>query len=257
MARLSFSRVEQLEKHGLCRVCSRLMSLRETIFTLAIASAVVLGVVVVGLIARGPRKEPVQAIPVKVAGIPGQTLPDEGGRPKEVSEQFQIFPRPELVESRANEADTLRVRSGQEEHIFVLYFVDALETTENHPQRVAEQARYFMVKDVETITRTGREAAAFVADVLKRKPFNVLTRWERVPNTLRYYAIIVVEGDDGRPVYLADLLMRRGYARVSGVDTFLPGDARDVPTYMAELQSLARKARETKSGIWGKAGPPE
>lgn len=232
------------------------MSFRETLFTLAIASAVVLGVVVIGVIARGPRKEPVPAIPVKVAGIPGQTLPDEGGRPMEVTEQFQIFPRPELVESRANEADTLRIRSGQEEHIFVLYFVDALETTQNHPQRVAEQARYFGVKEDKTVTEMGMEAAAYVTGLLKARPFNVLTRWERVPNTLRYYAIIVVENDDGRPVYLADLLMRRGYARLAGVSTFLPGDPRDEPTYVAELQSLARKARETKSGIWAKSSAP-
>ena len=138
----------------------------------------------------------------------------------------------------------------------MLYFVDALETTQNHPQRVAEQERYFGVRGDKLILDAGKEAASYAAELLKRRPFNVLTRWERVPNTLRYYAIIVVENDDGRPVYLADLLMRRGYARVAGVSTFLPGDPRDEPTYVAELQSLARKARETKSGIWAKSGTP-
>jgi endonuclease YncB( thermonuclease family) len=54
-------------------------------------------------------------------------------------------------------------------------------------------------------------------------------------------------------VYLADLLVRRGYARVGGLRTELPDDRRDQPAYMAELKALDDKARQTKSGIWSMA----
>ncbi len=228
------------------------MPFRDTLLNLAITAVLVLMVVLGGILLRDSRPSPAAALPVKVAGVPGETLPDEGGSPKAVEETFKIFPRATLVESRANEADTLRIRIGNDEHIFVLYFVDALEASMNHPQRVADQARYFGRTNEKVITSTGAEAAAYVAELLKTHPFEVLTRWERVPNTLRYYALIRYLREDGRHVYLMDLLLRKGYARLDGVDTLLPADNRDLPTYLAELMELSRKAREEKQGVWAK-----
>jgi hypothetical protein len=91
-----------------------------------------------------------------------------------------------------------------------------------------------------------------VSQLLKDNHFNVLTRWERVPNTVRYYAVILVQQPQG-PVYLADLLVRRGYARVGSVMTELPDDRRDQATYLAELRRLDEKARQGKAGIWAKS----
>ncbi len=228
------------------------MPLRDTLLNLAITAVLVLMVVLGGILLKESRPSPPPAVPVRVAGVPGETLPDEGGSPKDKEDKFLIFPRATLVESRANEADTLRIRIGNEEHIFVLYFIDALEASMNHPQRVAEQARYFGRTNEKVITSTGAEAAAYVAELLKTRPFEVITRWERVPNTLRYYALIRFLREDGQRVYLMDLLLRKGYARLDGVDTALPGDSRDLPTYLAELMSLSRKAREEKQGVWAK-----
>jgi len=221
---------------------------------LAITAVLVLVIVLGGIMLRETKSKVVPAVKVPVAGVPGQTTPDEGGVPKEKVERFQILPSPVLVDSRANEADTLRIRYGNEEHIFVLYFADALETTMNHPQLVAEQGRYFGKVADKTILEVGREAAEYVAQLLKDHHFNVLTKWERVPNTVRYYAIIKVQMPGG-PVYLADLLIRKGYAYVHGIPTELPDDNRDLPTYAVEIRDLAIKARETKSGIWAKAAP--
>jgi hypothetical protein len=228
------------------------MPLRDTLLNLAITAVLVLMVVLGGILLKESRPAPPPAVPVKVAGMPGETLPDESGGAKGVADKFLVFPRAVLVESRANEADTLRIRIGNDEHIFVLYFVDALEASMNHPQRVAEQARYFGRTNEKVIISTGMEAAAYVAELLKTRPFEVLTRWERVPNTLRYYALIRFLREDGQPVYLIDLLLRKGYARLDGVDTELPGDSRDLPTYLAELMALSRKAREEKQGVWAK-----
>jgi endonuclease YncB( thermonuclease family) len=228
------------------------MPFRTVIFNLAITAALLLVVVLGGILLRERKAVAVaQAVKVPVAGVPGQTTPDEGGVPKPVEDTFRILPSPVLVESRANEADTLRIRYGNEEHIFVLYFVDALETTMNHPQRVAEQGRWYGGVPDKTLLEVGNDAASYVTQLLKANHFNVLTRWERVPNTVRYYAIIKVQQPTG-PVYLADLLVRRGYARVGGLMTELPEEKRDQPTYLAELRTLDEKARNTKSGIWAK-----
>jgi endonuclease YncB( thermonuclease family) len=227
------------------------MPFRTVMLNLAITAVMVLVVVLGGILLKESRPQAVPAVKIPVAGVPGLTTADEGGVPKTALERFLILPSPMLVESRANEADTLRIRYGNEEHIFVLYFVDALETTMNHPQRVAEQGRYFGKAPDKVVLEVGNEAANYVAQMLKEKHFNVLTKWERVPNTARYYAIIKVEQPAG-PVYLADLLIRRGYARVQGISTELPDDRRDLPSYMVELNALAKKARETKSGIWSK-----
>lgn len=227
------------------------MPFRTVMLNLAITAVMVVVVVLGGVLLKGRRSQPVPAVKIPVAGVPGETTPDEGGVPKAAVERYQILPSPVLVESRANEADTLRIRYGNEEHIFVLYFVDALETTMNHPQRVAEQGRYFGKAPDKVVLDVGNEAAAYVAQLLKDHHFNVLTKWERVPNTVRYFAIIKVEQPSG-PVYLADLLIRKGYARVQGISTDLPDDKRDLPTYAVELNALAKKARETKSGIWAR-----
>ena len=227
------------------------MPFRTVMLNLAITAVLVLVIVLGGIMLRETRSKAVPAVRVPVAGVPGQTTPDEGGVPKVAGERFQILPSPELVESRANEADTLRIRYGNEEHIFVLYFADALETTMNHPQLVAEQGRYFGKAADKTILEAGNEAAAYVAQLLKDHHFNVLTKWERVPNTVRYYAIIKVQMPGG-PVYLADLLIRKGYAYVHGIPTELPDDKRDLPTYAVEIRDLAIKARESKSGIWAR-----
>jgi endonuclease YncB( thermonuclease family) len=224
------------------------MQFRETLLNLAITAVLVLIVVLAGMLLKQSRRVPA-ALPVQVAKPVGSE--SEPAR-KTASDRFEILRHPEFVESRANEADTLRVRVGGHEHIFVLYFVDALEASTNHPQRVAEQGRYFGNATDKTITDTGLEAAAFVSDLLRTKPFHVLTRWEQVPNTTRYYALITVELEPGKPVYLADLLMQRGLARLAGVTTELPADARDLQTYISELQSLARQARTQKAGVWAK-----
>jgi endonuclease YncB( thermonuclease family) len=229
------------------------MPFRTVMLNLAITAVLVLVIVLGGMLLQGLRSQTVpKALKVPVAGVPGMTTPDEGGVPKEVVPQFKILPSPLLVESRANEADTLRIRYGNEEHIFVLYFADSLETTMNHPQRVAEQGRYFGKVPDKTIIEVGQEAAAYVVQLLKDKHFNVLTKWERVPNTVRYYAVIKVQMPEG-PVYLADLLIRKGYAWINGISTELPDDKRDLPTYMVELGHLAKKARESKAGIWAKS----
>ena len=227
------------------------MQLRETLLNLAITCVLVLIVVLAAILLRESRTGPVaSAIPVNTAGVPGGGVgPLEGFRPVEPS--FVSFPGAEFIESRANEPDAFRVKIGLEELVLVLYFVDALEASWTHPQRVAEQARWFGNVQNQAVVDGGLVAMNYVAGLLKSRPFTVLTRWERVPNSSRYYALINVEHEPGKHAYLADLLMKKGYARVAGITTFLPpDDQRSMEDYLVELNGLAKQARLQKQGIW-------
>jgi endonuclease YncB( thermonuclease family) len=225
------------------------MPFRETLLNLAITCVLVLIIVLVAVLLKENRPAPLQALPVSVAQMPpGQAVSDAGRTPLQ---QFKIFPKAKLIDSRANEADTLRVKVSdtEEEHIFVLYYVDALDTSLTHPQRVQEQARYFGVSS-QRVIEEGQKAAQFVTQLLKDHSFTVMTRWEEVPGLSRYYALILVEISPGKQVYLADLLVQRGFARVAGVTSSLPADARSINDYALELQELRRRAQQSKAGIW-------
>lgn len=224
------------------------MPLRDTLLNLAITCVLVLIIVLVAILLKESQPAPLTAVPIPVAQVvPGQndalpaTLPD-----------FKIFPKSRLIESRTNEADTLRIKVSEteEEHIFVLYYVDALDASWTHPQRVQEQARYFGVASSQRIVDEGVKAMQYVTQLLKDKPFTVMTRWEQVPERSRFYALILVEIAPGRHAYLADLLVQQGYARVAGVTTALPADARSTNDYALELQALRTQAQQRKAGIW-------
>lgn len=223
------------------------MKLRDALMNLAITAALVLVMALVALVLKRSRPPAPKAIPVSQPGA----AYDQGGKP--VLEIFEVLPQAELVETRANEADTLRFRAGQEEFVFVLYFIDALESTPTHPQRIRDQSNWFGGASDRQIIETGAEALDYVRSLLASKPFLVLTRWERVPNSMRYYALVRVEIEPGRQVYLADLLMRAGYARIGGVTTHLPSDSRSQTDYLLDLKKLGDQARAAKAGIWAKA----
>jgi endonuclease YncB( thermonuclease family) len=233
------------------------MQPRETITNLAITCALVFLIVIAAIVLRDCR--PVTAaIPVTVPRVvkaqpAGPVAPIPNGKAmRPVEQRFLTFPNPTLVNSPADEADTFQLRVGDEVHMFVLYYVDALDASPTHPERVSAQARYFGKTTQDAVIQTGKEAHDYVEGLLKTRPFRLLTRWEHQPNTERYYALILVEFEKGRWTYLADLLVRQGYARVEGVTTPLPDDKRSVDAYLNELRAHAKYAREKRLGIWSR-----
>lgn len=233
------------------------MQPRETFTNLAITCGLVFLIVIGAIVLRDCRPVHV-AVPVTVPRVPkaqpvASTAPIPKGKTlRTVEQRFLTFPSPPLVNSSSDEADTLQLRVGGEVHLFVLYYVDALDASPTHPERVAAQARYFGKATQEAVIETGKEAQAYVADLLRTRPYRLLTRWEHQPNTERYYALILVEFEKGRWTYLADLLVRQGFARVEGVTTPLPDDKRTVDSYLNELRGHARYAREKRMGIWAR-----
>jgi endonuclease YncB( thermonuclease family) len=163
-----------------------------------------------------------------------------------------VLPAPELVDSRANEADTLRVRSGPKEDVFVLYFVDAAETSATRVTRVREQSSFFSRAPQDEVLKIGGQAQQFVRELLTRHPFKVYTKWGRVPESERYYAFITVELEKGRPPFdLGEILVRKGFAAPLGQQTApLPPQLPPSEKYVAQLGTAMTAARSERAGAW-------
>ena len=225
------------------------MPFRETLLNLAITAVLVLIITLVAILLKESRPVPVAAIPIGKAAAP-TVSPSENGLPPPKAE-FEVFPKAKLVESKNNEADTLRIKVDDfhDEVVFTLYFIDAPDASLTHPQLVQDQSRYFQLSQ-DLVQKMGAEAAAYVTGLLKTKPFTLLTRWEPVPDRSRYYALILVETEKGK-VYLADLLMQKGYGRLAGISCDLPGGVKGADDYGLYLHKLSKQAREAKIGVWG------
>jgi hypothetical protein len=225
------------------------MQLRESLINLAITLALVAIVAVLALALKGPRA----SIPKAIA-IP-QAQPTQEGISKishTKQDKFQIFAEAKLIPSPSNEPDSFRFRVGNEELLFTLYFIDALDIPTSPLSRAKEQAKYYSTTQ-NVIHEVGQEAYLYVTQLLQKHPTRLFTRWERRSNTDRYYSIIMVELEKGRWVYLADLLVRMGYATISGAVTDLPdSDPRSTESYTQELTKNARYAKEKHLGIWAK-----
>ncbi len=240
------------------------MQPRETFTNLLITFALVLLIVAGALLLRDRREVPA-AIPVAATAAQAEVRQEravaiaepvaESKVAHNMTKQFLTFDQPDLISSSADEADPLQFRVDGAVQRFVLYYVDALESSPTHPERLAKQASYFGHATPEVVLETGREAHAYVQDLLKAKPFRLLTCWERQENTERYYALILVEYEKGRWSYLSDLLVRQGLAWVDGRSSPLPDDKRTVVAHLSELRSHARYARENHLGIWAKIKP--
>ena len=230
------------------------MDQRQSLLNLAVSVVIVVIVAVAAQMfrVRQPHVAPVRRAPVTGTVEVAPALPG-GPAQRPVAKNFQSFSNVELVDSPANEADTLRLRLPKDgEHVFVHYFVDALDTSFTHLARVNEQSHFFGKVSNDVVIETGKQAVAYVRDLLKHHPFMVLTRWERVPDTDRYYALIRVEHEKGKWLYLSELLVRQGYARISGVTTPLPDTNISEDDYLQELKNAAKLAREKRLGIWAK-----
>ncbi|MBE7494553.1 MAG: hypothetical protein HS117_06385 [Verrucomicrobiaceae bacterium] len=223
------------------------MPFRETLLNLAITLVLVLIITLVAILLKESR--PVEkAIPITRAAAAGPVSTDPalpGPRA-----EFEVFPKARLVESKNNEGDTLRIKldDQHDEMVFSLYFVDAPDIALTHPQRVQEQARYFGLTQ-DQILKAGGRAAEYVTKLLKERPFVVFTRWEPVPDRSRYYALVLVETENGKN-YLADLLMKHGHARLAGVTCDLPGKVQGADDYGRYLLDLGKAARTAKLGVW-------
>lgn len=164
---------------------------------------------------------------------------------------FWVLSAPQFVVTRSNDADTLRIRSGPREDVFVLYGVDAAQAAWTHPRRIADQAAYFRGVTQPKVLDVGARALAWVTQLLTSHPFIVYTKWARVPDTERYYAFVRVQ-IDGRQQDLGELLVRNGFAAPNGpVPDAVPEVGRTPDDYLRMLQRIQSQAKASRAGLWG------
>ena len=161
------------------------------------------------------------------------------------AEKWETLKNCRYMENNANDGDSFHVNTDQGEFIFRLYFVDAPETDERYPDRVAEQGDYFEL-DAKKTLKIGNEAKDFTSKVL-RKPFSVTTRWQDArgdSNLPRFYAFI--DTADGS---LDEMLVAQGLARVFGENAKLP-NGKSASSHEDRLSGIEKSAKAKKMGAW-------
>lgn len=156
-----------------------------------------------------------------------------------------------LVENPANDGDSVHVRIGRRTYILRLLWVDAPETDNRFPERLAEQAAYFGITP-EAALKVGKDAQRFTHAFLSRQPFTVYTQFEDARGSSekdRDYAIIKSGG-----VYLMEALVSNGLARIHGIQE-MPPDGPSAGVMRMRLRTLEAEAKRMRRGAWGMAGP--
>ena len=152
-----------------------------------------------------------------------------------------------LVAGAFNDADSFKVRLGEEIFVFRLAYVDAIEANDRFLERNREQAEHFGVPP-ERIPEAGRAASADARRLLTQ-PFTVQTRWANALGSgrkPRFYAIVTTA--DGRD--LGEELIRLGWARPKGLGMNRPDGTRN-GIYRRHLVGLETAAKRAGTGLWG------
>lgn len=163
--------------------------------------------------------------------------------------EWTVFPDCRLEPNPANDGDSFHVQCASTQLYVRLYFVDAPETDDRFPDRVAEQAAYFGVSNA-VVLRVGKQAERYTRRKLA-DGFSVYTRYEDARGASaapRVFAMIDVDGK-----WLAESLVQRGLARVYGCAVTLP-DGTSRNAYWDRLRAAERKAKQKGVGGW-KADP--
>ena len=160
-----------------------------------------------------------------------------------------------LLADPGNDGDSFLVEADGEHYVVRLYFVDCPESSAGSAadaRRVREQTRYFGLDNPLQTIEYGREATAFVEELLA-EPFTIHTSFASALGRTaggRIYAFVTLP--DGRD--LASVLVKSGYARAMGVGRQDPqGRHRD--DVAAELQDLELAAAMRRKGVWADSEP--
>ena len=121
-----------------------------------------------------------------------------------------------LITGRNSDGDSFHVKHEKGENQFRLYFVDTPESEykeygggENNGDRLDEQGKYFNGMGRDDVAKVGKDAKAFVLNLLKEERFKILTKWEDVVRPGREYCFVILNWE-GREIYLHELLVAQG-----------------------------------------------
>lgn len=162
---------------------------------------------------------------------------------------FETLTGCRLHPDRNNDGDSFKVSHEGQIRELRLYFVDAPEKRlhQYNGERLDHQGRYFGNLTREKTISIGQMAKEHTEHLLTRRPFRVVTRWQPVFESGRYYAFIFFE-DTGEE--LSESLIREGLARIYTEGTQLP-DGRKKADFEKHLKKLELEAKKAKRGGWG------
>lgn len=163
---------------------------------------------------------------------------------------FVVLNHARLVDDPGNDGDSFKIAHDGGEHVLRLYFVDCPEKRRYSlvEGRLKDQAGYFGGLSIPQTLSVGVEAKAFTEALLRERRFTVQTRWERVYDSERSYA--VVQFDDGGD--LAEKLVKAGLCRIHTKGTMLPDGQREFD-FENHLRELEREAQAARRGAWGRS----
>ena len=260
------------------------MRFRDTGLSLVITVAVLLALGVIAAIHRVQTGEkpvvqtPMSSPPVAAdASAPRLVKPLDFNAPAVVSSAgaapvvpVVLAPRPipeaewdvltdcELAQNRTNSAHHFHVRRDSETYVFQLYYSVAPEVTAPRPDQIGQQAGYFRLplnrseaeleKDIMAL---GNLAWHQVEQWLATGPFRVFTKWEKMPDTLRYYGFVQVQDEAGKWRFLQELLAEHGLACVNEPPLKSLPDGETGAEFLDKLRRLQQQAQINKRGAWG------
>lgn len=174
--------------------------------------------------------------------------------PPAAEERFVKLVDARLVEDAGNDGDSFKIVHEGGAQVLRLYFVDCPEK-KLYPlvkNRLKDQAAYFGGLSIEQTERLGLEAKGFTEKLLHEKHFTIQTRWERVYDSARSYALVFF--DDGEE--LSEKLVKAGLCRIHTKGTWMP-DGRREYDFESHLRGLEHAARAAHRGAWGMPKPVE
>lgn len=172
---------------------------------------------------------------------PSAPIPKHDGR-------FLVLGNARLVDDAANDGDSFKIAHDGGEHVMRLYFVDCPEKRQYSlvNARLKDQAGYFGGLSIPQTVSVGVKAKAFTEQWLRGRGITVQTRWERVYDSERSYALVTCDDGEG----LAEKLVKAGLCRIHTKGTMMP-DGQGEYDFEHHLRELERVARAEGHGAWG------
>lgn len=186
---------------------------------------------------------------------------------------FEVLEDCQWVEHKNNDGDSFVVKNKGGEYTIRLYYVDTPEKYisdkyKNQRKRVEQQGEYFGGLSSQQAVDVGLKAKEFTEKQLKGKSFTILTKWESVYDSDRFYGFVWLPGStEEKPLRLCEALVKNGLARIY---TKGPGNKREYSSGLVQsgagakgskfqagkgfkkrLNKLEAQARKAKAGAWG------
>lgn len=182
---------------------------------------------------------------------------------------FEVLDNCQWVDDKGNDGDSFKVKHGGNEYTLRLYYVDTPEKYlsdkyKDQRKRVAAQGKYFGTLSPDQTVEIGLEAKAFTEKQMKGDPFTILTRWESVYDSERFYAFVWLPGStDDKPIKLSEELIKNGLARIhtKGPESQDSSEFNQLKNpqenrkqqgkYMQRLKKMEAQAKQAGVGAWG------